>query len=302
VTPEARIITVTGASGVVGRHLCDHFRRAGWRVHALMRNPAAYPFTQPGIERFRLELPDVLDADALDGARVVVHAAYATRSHQAMRKSVVNQLGTEFVLSRARQAGVPRFVFVSSLSAHRDARSFYGRSKLQLEACLDPSRDVAVRAGLVLAPDGGLGVRLWRTVARTRVAPVFGGGNQVVQTIHVDDLCAGFERLIESGQTGVVHMAEPDGLSMRRFLSLLAGAVGVRALLLPVPAMPTLAVLRALEAARVPLPVSRDNLLGLLTMRHVSTASDAARIGMTIRPAHVSIRDLAPMVFPGGGR
>lgn len=287
---------------MVGRHLCDHLRRRGWAVRALMRDVNAYPFTEGGIERRGMDLPDVLHDDSLAGVEIVVHAAYATRARDPEAARRVNEDGTLRVLAAARDGGVRRFVFVSSLSAHADARSRYGRGKLAMEAHMDPARDLVLRPGLVLARDGGLAHRLWHAIARARIVPVVGGGRQIVQTIHIDDLCDAFARALDLDLTGCIHVAEPDGLAMQEFLALLARTAGVRPLMLPLPATPALWLLRALEAARLPLPVSSENLLGLMTMRHVETRADLERLQIRVRDARESLADLAPVRGRSGAR
>ena len=125
------------------------------------------------------------------------------------------------------------------------------------------------------------------------MAPVFDGGMQRVQTIHIDDLCAAFSRAIEQDFTGALNVAEPDGLSMRELLLALGRSAGVHPLLVPLPAAPTVRALRAVETIGFTPPVSSDNLLGLMTMRHVDTRTDLQRLGVRVRAAGESIRDLA---------
>jgi nucleoside-diphosphate-sugar epimerase len=285
-------VAVTGAAGAIGRILCDRLRRNGWTVRALVRAPASYPFSENGVERFHLDLPDTVDPQAFEGADVVVHAAYATRTSDPAVARRVNEEGTLRVLAAARAAGVRRFVFISSLSAHPGAASYYGQSKLALEGQMDLARDLVVRPGLVLTAEGGLANRLRGAIARWRIAPLFDGGNQVVQTVHVDDLCAALERAISLDATGVLHVAEPAGLPMRRFLALLAHSAGVRHVPLAIPARPVLALLRASERAGFQLPISAENLLGLVAMRHVDTAADLERLRLSVRGAAESLEDL----------
>jgi len=224
----------------------------------------------------------------------VVHAAYATRGGAAEAMRRTNELGTARVIDAARAARVRRFIFVSTLAARADADSYYGRSKKRLEDQLDAARDLAIRPGLVLAADGGLAQRLWSTMRTLHVAPLIAGGRQIVQTVHIDDLCAAFQRSIELDLTGVLTVAEPEGMPMRDFLAALASAAHARYVTIPVPGRAGILALRALEALGVRLPVTSDNVRGLVAMRHVDTSTDARRLGVRIRAANESIADLAP--------
>jgi len=287
-----RIIAITGATGVIGRHLCRHFLRAGWTVRALVRNPAA--IEPSGIAGFRLDLPDVVDADAFRGADVVVHAAWATRGESEDVARRTNEDGTMRVVEAARSSGVRRLIFISSLSARADAGSYYGRSKKRIEDRLDAARDLVIRPGLVLAADGGLASRLWRSIATTHVAPLIGGGRQLVQTVHVDDLCAAIDRAISLDLTGVLNIAEPDGILMRELLAALASSIHARCLTVRIPVRAGALALRAVEALGMRLPVTSDNLRGLIGMRYIAAVADAGWLGVRIRAARESIADLAP--------
>ncbi|MDP9177446.1 MAG: hypothetical protein M3O61_07185, partial [Gemmatimonadota bacterium] len=124
------------------------------------------------------------------------------------------------------------------------------------------------------------------------IVPLFGGGKQILQTVHIDDLSLAFERAIESDLTGAVNFAEPEGITMKSFIRKLAKRLGKRVVLVPVPAQPTVAVLRLLERAHVPLPVSSENVLGLLAMRHTPTAADLERLGLRARTTDESLAQL----------
>jgi nucleoside-diphosphate-sugar epimerase len=291
----AQAIAVTGATGFIGRHLCDSLRRRGWDVRALVRDTSAYPFSESGVRRFPCDLLDRLDPEALAGAGAVVHCAYVTRHKNLEESRRVNVEGTRRVLEASRAAQVARFVFISSQSAHEGASSFYGRSKLELEGMMAADRDLIVRPGLVLGRgEAGLFHRMCETVRHARVIPLFGGGHQPLQTVHVDDLCSALLSALDAGMTGRVTVAEPVPIEMRQFLETLAGRLGSRPRFVSFPMAPALTMMRALEALRVPFPVSSENLLGLEQMRAVDTRADLARLGVTVRSALESLEDIFP--------
>jgi NADH dehydrogenase len=284
-------VAITGATGLIGRHLCDSFRRLGWQVRALVRDPCGYPFAAPGVARFVCDLPGRIDAAGLAGADVLVHAAYMTRFTNQEEARRVNEEGSRRLFALGRQLGVSRVLFLSSFSSGADAPSYYGRSKFAIEQQLDPARDVAVRAGLVLAAEGGLFQRIVGIVRRARLVPLV-GGRHVVQTVHVADLCRACARAIDRRVTGLVHVAEPEGLPFGDLLRLVARHLGRRRLLLPVPFAPVLAGLRLAELLRVPLGVSSENLLGMRALRTIAVAGDLARLGVEVRDARTSIAEL----------
>lgn len=286
-----RVVAITGAAGLLGRALCERFAAAGWSVRALTRDadPARLP---PGVSAFRANLPDDLDPGAFAGCHAVIHAAYSMRSRSRAEDERVNVQGTRQVLRLARAANVPRFVFVSSVSAHPAAQGFYGQSKLALERELDLSRDLIIRPGLILSTRAGLFVRMLRTVRSTGLAPMFGGGRQVIQTIHIDDLSAAFLRAVEGDVTGLLTLCEPGGLEMRALFRLLGELLHRRVTIVPLPFGPALIMLRIAEGLGLRLPVSSDNLLGLRSMVHVESQPSLDRLSMTVRDVRASLQAL----------
>jgi NADH dehydrogenase len=281
---------VTGANGFLGRHLCDRFARAGWTVRGLVRDMTRYPFERPGVELFEGDLPDGVDERAFNGADVVVHCAYMSRHTTLAEARRVNEEGSARVLRAARAHGA-RFVFVSSTGAHPNALSYYGRSKLAIEGTLDLERDLIVRPGLILG-DGGLFERISSSMAKFGFVPVFDGGRQLIQTVHVEDLCEAIVRAVERGMVGRYVVAEPEGLELRELFRLMAARLGRKARLVPLPAGPLLLLLRLTEGAGIRLPLTTENVLGAKTLRHQPSAADLARIGVSVRDVRESLDDL----------
>ena len=287
------IVAVTGASGSLGRHLCSYLPRRGWEARALVRDPGAFRLLRPGIHAGRCDLPEVLDESVLDGADAVVHCAYPTRLADLQQIRRVNEEGTRRVLEASRRAGVRRFVFISSVVAHPDAPTYYARSKHALEGLLDPERDVVVRPGLILAREGqGLFQQMREAMRRTHVLPLFGGGRQPLQTVHVNDVCEAIARALERNLSGAFNVAEPDAIPFATFLRMMATQLRIRCLFVPLPFTPVLAAVRAVEALRLPSPLRSESLLGIEALRRVPVAEDLRRLDLRVRPAGESLADL----------
>jgi len=283
---------VTGSAGLLGRHLCERFLANGWTVRGLVRDPErlAAPLP-PGVRVYRGDLPDGLDETAFEGVDVVVHCAYMSRHTTLAEARAVNEEGTAAVLSASRRHGVRRFVFISSTGAHPDARSYYGRSKLLIEGTLDLERDLIIRPGLILG-HGGLFERVRSSLASFGVVPVFEGGRQRIQTVHVEDLVLAIEKAVEDDRVGRFVVAEPEGIELRELFRAMARRMGRRLVLVPLPAGPVLTVLRVFERVGVRLPLSSENVLGALSLRTQPSGADLDALGVRVRGTSESLDDL----------
>jgi nucleoside-diphosphate-sugar epimerase len=288
-------VVVTGAAGLLGRPLVAHLARRGFRVRALVRDPARFAPAEPNIAVTRAELPDAVDEAVFAGADAVVHLAWATRETDRRRSERVNEDGTRAVLAAARRTGVPRFVFVSTVAAAADAPNYYARSKHAMEALCDPGRDLVVRPGQILAPEGrGLFQDMQDAIRRTHAVPVFAGGRQPLQTVHVDDLTEAIARALERDLTGALNVAEPDPVTLREFLRLLAERLGTSCVLVPLPFRPTVALLGVTERLGIPLPLRRESLLAVKGLQRRPVAEDLARLGVRARGVRESLAQLLP--------
>ncbi|MCB2044888.1 MAG: NAD(P)-dependent oxidoreductase, partial [Novosphingobium sp.] len=130
-------IALTGGTGFVGQALIDRALGDGLALKALARKP------QEPCEGIDWIQGDLADSDALaelvTGAEAVVHVAGVVSAPDAAGFEAGNVAGTLNLIQAALNAGVPRFVFVSSLSAREPGLSDYGASKLRAEKLLKAS-------------------------------------------------------------------------------------------------------------------------------------------------------------------
>ena len=269
----SRCVLVTGATGFLGTAISDVLAADGWTVIHCARRPPhedgrkwrSYDLTQ--------SVPDTFLADV----DVVVHAGYIERKHDP-NAYAANVAGTKQLIAAARAAAA-RFIFISSLSAGPAARSDYGRQKFAIEGLLDPKRDLIVRPGLVLG-GGGIFGRLLGHVRSGLPIPLVDGGQQPLQTIHINDLTAAVRELVSAAATGSVVLAETPAVPYASFFRELATRAGVKTRLISVPSWLLLAFADTAAALRVPSPIDRDNVLGLLDMHYVEPTSTEA-LGLT---------------------
>lgn len=120
---------VTGATGVIGPYLLRDLQNAGYAVRALVRQPDAY--LPGGVERV---VGDLGDRDAIargiEGAQLVFHLAALLhindpRPELQSQYHTVNVEGTRGLAEVAKEAGIERFVFFSTISVY--GPSYYGK-------------------------------------------------------------------------------------------------------------------------------------------------------------------------------
>jgi len=223
-TGENRVF-VAGASGVIGRILCQLLVSDGWRVVGSTRRPeSARRLESLGVEP---AIVDVFDARALHAA--VAGARPAAAIHQLTdlpkrfdpatlpdaleRNARLREVGTRNLVDACVAAGVGRIVAQSIAFAYAPGkRPLTEGSPLNVDA-KDPvaartARGVQALEDLVL---GGpfLGIVL-------RYGQLYGPGTWTDTPpaggpVHVDAAADAARRALTRGDAGIYNVAEPDG-------------------------------------------------------------------------------------------
>lgn len=231
------ILAITGGTGFVGSHLLDSALAEGHEVRALTRR------TQPPREGVTwiegaLDRPDSL-ARLVEGADAVIHVAGVINAPDRAGFVAGNIEGTRAMIRAAEEAGVARFIQVSSLAAREPGLSDYGWSKAEADAAVMASRLdwTIVRPPAIFGPRDQEMLELFR-LAQRHIVPLPPSGGRL-SVIAVEDLV---ELLLRLATTDLLlhEIIEPDDGAARGWnhpglVRAIAEAVGRRALPLPLP-------------------------------------------------------------------
>jgi nucleoside-diphosphate-sugar epimerase len=200
-------IAITGGTGFVGQALIDQAQAQGLVVQALARKPQK---RRDGVDWIE---GDLADREALarlvEGVEAVVHVAGLTTARNPKEFETANVTGTLAVIEATRKAGVPRLVFVSSLSAREPGLSAYGASKARAERVVraSPLDWTIVRPPAVYGPRDKDMFELFRA-AKWGIVPTPKEGR--ASLIHVEDLARLLLALVPGGEGVSHHNFEPD--------------------------------------------------------------------------------------------
>lgn len=199
------MIAVTGATGFVGQALLD---RAKGELRALARQPQG---PRDGVEWVTGDLGDKRALKRLHkGAEAVLHVAGVVNARDQAGFEAGNVAGTMNVIEAAKQAGVPRLVYVSSLSAREPELSLYGASKARAERLVMASGLdwTIVRPPAIYGPRDREMLELFR-LAKWGVMPMPPKGGRA-SLIHVDDLARLLLALVPGSEAVSHKLFEPD--------------------------------------------------------------------------------------------
>lgn len=273
-------ILITGAGGFLGTTLVEYFTAKNWQVVGLVRGAKDRP-AQKNVRYAEYDLAKPFAADICKGVDFVVHAAYVKFDRKNPDAMDVNVQGAKRLLAAARKYKVKKTVFVSSMSAHDEAVSVYGRQKLAIEKLFNGPHDAVLRCGLIVG-DGGIVKQMAGFLKTKRVVPLVDGGRQPLQIIAVANLVQVIERVLIKDLSGLFTVANPKVYEYKELYMAIGNALGVKLIFVPVPFVALLAVMRAISLLRLPLAVNEDNLWGLKMLRSADNAADVKKIGLKL--------------------
>jgi uncharacterized protein (TIGR01777 family) len=254
-------VTVTGATGLIGRRLVGELTGRGDEVTVLTRSPGKAREALPGTTPVEWD-PEAgpAPAEALDGRDAVVHLAgenVAQRWSAGAKRRIheSRERGTRNLVAGLEAAGSRPGVLVSASAVGyygprgpepvtedtRPGDDFLARVCVAWEREAQAAgrlgvRTVQVRTGVMLDKSGGaLGKML--PFFRAGVGGPVAGGKQLMPWIHADDVAGIYLRAIDDERwSGPVNATGPQPVTNKEFSRALGRALK-RPAVLPVPAL-----------------------------------------------------------------
>lgn len=262
-------ILVNGGTGFIGsavvRALLEH--PSAPEVRVLTRDPSRHRGRFP--TSVHLVTGDVLRPHTLPaafaGVQCVVNAVqFPGYPVEAPKRGLTfdryDRVGTEEQVRIAREAGVPRFVYVSGVGADPGSAKPWYRAKGLAEAAIRRSglSWTIVRPSWAYGPADNSLNRFVAIARRVPVMPVVGDGRQRLMPVHVEDVArvvaeAATQPAGGSTDARVLEVGGPETLTMDQVLATMLDAMGLRRRMVHVPEqLPRLA--GAVLAAALPRP------------------------------------------------
>jgi dihydroflavonol-4-reductase len=312
---------VTGATGFVGAAVARALLREGWEVRALARKGSDRSNLRPiPVEVVAGDLADSASlAQAIAGCEALFHVAadYRLGAFDPRELYKTNVEGTRNILSAAREAGVRRIVYTSSVATIgipadgtpgsedtvatlADMIGHYKRSKFQAE---EVAREAA-RAGLpvvIVNPSTPVGPgdvkptptgQMVLDAAAGRMPAYVDTGLNIV---HVDDVAAGHLLAFHRGRVGERYILGGQDMTLREILVEIAQLVGRKPPSVRLPGAVVMPIAYVAEAvARVTGRSTRITVEGVRMARKrmfFSSTKAAHELGYAWRPPRAAFLD-----------
>lgn len=188
-------ILLCGASGFVGRHLEAALLGAGHEVSRGVRKPR-------NSNDIAIDYRNDTDAQTwlprLAGIDAVINAIGVLRDSPAQPMALLHDAAPRALFAAAAQRGVKRIVQISALGAGTGINVPYMQTKQAADDFLQTLNvDWAIlRPSLIYGADGA-STRMFTLLSHMPLLMLPGGGKQMVQPVHIDDIAQAVVKLLE---------------------------------------------------------------------------------------------------------
>ena len=247
---RAVMILITGATGLIGRHLVRRLMREALPTRCILpaRLTRRLPWDAASPHAPELYAGNILDEEdffrAVTGSHVVIHLASAQWWGRGRDLERVDLAGTRQLVTVARSARVGRIITLSHLGAAVASAYALHRAKGEVEQLLRESgiAYTIIRSGLVFARDDAFVNHL---ASMIRVSPLFflmpGYGEIVLHPIYIDDLVEAIYRSLNLVPLvdATVEIGGPEYLSLSDMIQTIMRVTGMSARRLARPSVPS---------------------------------------------------------------
>lgn len=266
-------VVLFGGSGFIGSHLAKVLTSNGYDVEIFSRSSCPLERTLTN-HIWNLQKP--VGAETINKAckaDVAVHLAHDFSGTRGARLTVK---GTSELMEKLIDLGVAKQIFISSFSSGEHAKSLYGKTKYTLERkFLRYPNCIIIRPGLVIGSGGLFGrIRKWTNILP--IIPIPRGDVSRLPIIDIETLCVEISKVIENkyNPKKELNLFFEEFVYLRDLISIVSDRRGPLPILVSLPTWFFKTCLVTAEFLRVPLPVSKDNFLGLLANKNANHAAD----------------------------
>jgi NADH dehydrogenase len=241
----AKLVTIIGGSGFVGRYIARRMAKEGWRVRVATRRPNEALFVKPygavgQVEPVFCNIRD--DASvraALTGADAVVNCVGTFEFRGQNNLDAVQVGGAGRVAKIAAELGLGAVVHISAIGADAHGPSNYLRTKGEGEAAVLAAYPGAtiLRPSVIFGSDDHFFNHFAGMARMAPVVPILPvvGGNTEFQPVYVDDDAQAAVKGVLGQASGIYELGGPTRESFKGLMHKMLEVIQRRRIVLNLP-------------------------------------------------------------------
>lgn len=206
----------------------------------------------------------------------LIHCAFDKNENK------INEIGTLRWAKQAKKAKVKHQIFLSSVSAFKEAVSEYGQSKYNIEKWFIENNYTVLRLGLVFGK-GGVFNNLLNFVKKYPFFPLIDKGNTRTFISDVDTVAKVIIKITEAkgkGSQGVIlNLQQSESVNFKEIILEIRKQLKTFSVLIPVPFLPLFYLVKLFGHLRLNIGFNSNNLVGMRQNNDLNIKSDLRNLG-----------------------
>lgn len=238
----AKLVTIFGGSGFVGRYIARRLAKEGWRIRVAVRRPNEAIFVKPygAVGQVEPVLCNIRNDESvravLQGADAVVNCVGLLVQNGKNTYEAVQSEGAERVARISAEMGVSSLVHLSALGADAESESDYQKTKAAGEEGVLKHFPSA----MILRPSVMFGAEdefFNRFASMSRFGPILPviGAETKFQPVYVDDVAQAAVQGVTNSVSGVYELGGPDVSTFRELMAEMLDVIRRRRLVVNIP-------------------------------------------------------------------
>ena len=219
-------VFITGATGRLGKVVCEELLKEGHEVRALVRSEEKKEELKKGIIAYIGDLSSTkVMENAIKDCDVVIHCASLINydNWELLKKTNID--GTRNIIEICKKYPIMRFVYISSTAVYGKKISFaneftppnpdnlYGKSKLEAERIILESfsevPSVILRPSIIYGPTYFSYYSKIIKLAENGKLPIIGNGKNIIPFVHAKDVASAIIKSVQTdfsiGKTYIIN-------------------------------------------------------------------------------------------------
>ena len=239
----AKLVTIFGGSGFIGRYIARRMAKQGWRVRVAVRRPNEALFVKTygvvgQVEPILCNIRnDASVEEALNGADAAVNCVGILIEDKKNTFSAVQHSGAERIGRLSNELGIKSLVHISAIGANENSNSIYSSTKAKGENAILSNFPSAVilRPSIVFGQEDQFFNRFAKMATMAPVLPLV-GANTRFQPVFVDDVAKAAEAaLLGSVPKGIYELGGPEIKDFRELMIVMLKIIKRRRLIINTP-------------------------------------------------------------------
>ena len=239
----AKLVTIFGGSGFIGRYIARRMAKQGWRVRVAVRRPneALFVKTYGVVGQVEPILCNIRDdasvREALNGATAAVNCVGILIEDKKNTFAAVQQSGAERIGKLSKELGIKSLVHISAIGADENSSSIYSSTKAKGENAIFSNfpNAVVLRPSIVFGQEDQFFNRFAKMATMAPILPLIGATTKF-QPVFVDDVAKAAEAaLMGSVPKGIYELGGPEIKDFRELMVVMLSIIKRRRLIINTP-------------------------------------------------------------------